>query len=148
MTETLILPLPALRLPADFPWRVRFVGAVEAELRQLRASGHFLPSRFFGYYFRAGRLIGVSGRWTVALDATGVALQLLDAVGEATHGQYSISTLRLEGEPDYILVHDRHIGECWLWRFTSGLHFVEATDPVEGGGDIGWDGAARNLLGY
>ncbi len=147
MTETLIVPLSALRLPADFPSRVRFVSAVEAELRQLRSSGRFLPARFFGYYFRAGRLIGVSGRWTVALDATGAALQLLDAVGEVTHGQYSISTLRLEGEPDYILVHDRHIGECWLWRFTAGLRFVEATDPVDGG-DVGWDGATRNLLGY
>ena len=69
MTENDIVPLPGFRLPSNLPWRVRFTAAVNAELRRLRTTGHYLPPRFFGYYFRGGRPIAVSGSWTVVLES-------------------------------------------------------------------------------
>jgi hypothetical protein len=62
-----------------------------------------------------------------------------------THGQYSISSTGRDRTPDYLLVHDRRDGACWLWSFDDGLRFVEAVEPMIGGG---WDGAeAPRLLG-
>jgi hypothetical protein len=29
-----------------------------------------------------------------------------------------------------VLIHDRHDGACWLWRFAYGVRFVMATEPV------------------
>ena len=50
--------------------------------------------------------------------------------------------------PDFLLVHDRRDGACWLWRFAYGLHFVEATGPISGddSGSIGGTGNQK-LLG-
>jgi hypothetical protein len=143
MTENVLVRMP-FRLPADYPWRVRFVGAVDEELRRLRAAGAFRPGRFFGYYFRHGRPVGVSGAWTVTLDATSVTMALLDAIGEATHGQFSVMALSDDGEPDFMLVHDRRDGSCWLWGYPWGLRFVESTEPVLEG--LTWDDAQNRKL--
>jgi hypothetical protein len=70
MAENVLIPLPGFQLPVDLPWRVGFVALVEDQLRRLRATGRFLPPRFFGYYFRANVPVGIGGSWTVSLDAT------------------------------------------------------------------------------
>jgi hypothetical protein len=148
MTDNLLIALPGLELPDDFPWRVKFVAAVEEQLRLLGSSGRFLPSRFFGYYFRGGQPVAVCGRWTVTLDALPALTRLPGAVEKLSEGVCSIATSSRRADPDFILVHDRHEGACWLWRFCFGLKFVEATDAVEGRG--GWhfdDAENRNLLG-
>jgi hypothetical protein len=125
---------------------VRFTAAVNAELRRLRTTGHYLPPRFFGYYFRNGRPIAVSGSWTVVLESLPPVSTLVSAVDTATEGRYSISAGNgPTEEPEYILVHDRLDGECWLWRFAAGMRFVEATDPVEVAG-IPWETENRKLL--
>src|SRR5579862_7304763 len=67
--ENLLIPLPGFSLPTDFPWRVRFILAVDEQLKRLRATGHYVPSRFFGYFFQGDQAIGVSGSWTVSLDS-------------------------------------------------------------------------------
>lgn len=147
MSENILVPLPGFHLPLDFPWRVRFVAAVEGELRRLRASGRFDPPRFFGYYFRKGRPVGISGPWTVALECNTTAMRLLESVENVTQGEYSIETASSDGQPDFLLIHDRRDGECWLWRFSRGLRFVEATEPVEAA-CTGWnDSDERKLLG-
>jgi hypothetical protein len=146
MSENILVPLPSFRLPQDYPWSVRFVAAVEGELRRLRASGHFSPPRFFGYYFRGGRPVGVSGPWTVALESNPYAMRLLEAIDEITQGEYSIATPDGGADPDFLLVHDRLDGGCWLWRFRCGLRFVEATEPVEAA-FMGWsDSGDRRLM--
>jgi len=145
MKENLLAPLPGFRLPYDYPWRVGIVSAVEAELRRLRASGRFQPPRFFRYYFRQGRPVGVCGPWTVALETNSCAMLLHAVIGEITQSAFSISAD--EGDPDFLLVHDRRDGACWLWRFRSGLRFVEATEPVDAA-FTGWNDAEDwNLLG-
>ncbi|MGH7996476.1 MAG: hypothetical protein ACREFX_09005 [Opitutaceae bacterium] len=141
MSENILVPLPGFHLPADFPWRVGFVVAVEQELRRLRAAGRFRPQRFFGYYFRKGRPVGVSGPWTVALEANDNAMRLLEAVDQITRGEYHVVAPNAASDPDFLLIHDRLDGECWLWHYRCGLRFVEATEPVEmvcgGWGDSG-----------
>ena len=139
MTENDTIPLPGLRLPSNLPWRVRFTAAVNAELRRLRTTGHYVPPRFFGYYFRNGRPIGVSGSWTVVLETLPPVGTLAAAVERATEGQYSISAGNGPAdEPDYILVHDRRDGECLLWRFARlhaaarhGIIFVAVLKAME-----------------
>jgi|SRR5580658_7660066 hypothetical protein len=145
MSENVLIPLPGFTLPIDFPWRIRFIAAVEEQLRFLRSSGHFLPPRFFGYYFQGNRPVGVSGRWTVALDAEPALLRLPTALERLTHGHFSICCEAGEDEPDFLLVHDRLDGGCWLWRFAYGMRFVEATEPVEIDGVNGLGN--RKLLG-
>ena len=50
--------------------------------------------------------------------------------------------------PEYMLIHDRRDGACWLWGFEHGLRFVEATDPVMEPEESGLDGAQNpKLLG-
>ena len=146
MTETDIVPLPGFRLPSNLPWRARFTAAVNAELRRLRTTGHYLPPRFFGYYFRGGRPIAVSGSWTVVLESLPPISTLLGGVERMTDGQQSIAAGNGPlDEPEYILIHDRRDGECCLWRFAAGMRFVEATDPVEAGG-VPWDAENRKQL--
>lgn len=130
MADNVLIPLPTFNLPADFPWRVRFISAVDEHLRRLRATGHFRPSRFFGYYFRGDVPMGVSGNWTVTLDAEPPLVQLKTALNRVTKGQFSISSESNDTDPDFLLIHDRRDGACCLWRFEYGLRFVEATDPV------------------
>jgi hypothetical protein len=130
MTDNVLIPLPGFLLPSDFPWRVRFIAAVDGHLRRLRATGHFLPPRFFGYYFRGDAPVGVSGNWTVTLDAEPPLMQLLTMVDRVTQGQFTIASPSRGTDPDFILVHDRRDGACWLWRFDYGLRFVESNDPI------------------
>lgn len=147
MSDNVLIPLPTFSLPVDFPWRVRFISAVDEHLRRLRATGHFRPSRFFGYYFRGEAPMGVSGNWTVTLDAEPPLLQLKSALDRITKGQFSISSQSGDADPDFLLVHDRRDGACWLWRFEYGLRFVEAIDAVSNH-DRGTDQAEnRKLLG-
>jgi hypothetical protein len=146
MPENLLIPLPDLDLPPDFPWRVGFVGLVNEQLRRLRATGYFIPPRFFGYYFQAGAPVGVGGCWTVTLDAVQPASLLPRMVERLTLGAYPIASLLRDRFPDYLLVHDRQDGACWLWTFTEGLRFVEAVEPTLG--DDGYDSAEKpRLLG-
>lgn len=147
MSENVLVPLPGFELPVDFPWRVGFIGLVNEQLRRLRATGHFLPPRFFGYYFQANIPVGVGGSWTVSLDATRPASLLPGLLERLTHGQFSITSPGRDTVPDYLLVHDRRDGACWLWSFAEGLRFVEAVEPItsEGGGDS--DAEKPKLLG-
>jgi len=132
MTDNILIPLPGFILPGDFPWRVNFVSAVEYQLRCLRTSGSFLPPRFFGYYFLQEEPIGVTGQWTVSLDASPPLSALSEALEQMTLGQYAIASPHPTSAPDFLLVHDRLDGACWLWRFAFGLRFVESTEPVLG----------------
>jgi len=138
MNENVLIPLPGFQLPLDFPWRVGFVHLVDEQLRRLRATGHFLPPRFFGYYFQENTPVGVGGSWTVSLDSKRPATLLPDLMNRMTQGQYSITSRGPSSKPDFILVHDRRDGACWLWTYEDGLKFVEAVEPTHGGG---FDGA-------
>ena len=60
MLENLLVPLPGFTLPPDFPWRIKFIAAVDEQLRRLRATGHYVPARFFGYYFQGMSPVGIS----------------------------------------------------------------------------------------
>jgi hypothetical protein len=144
--ENVLIPLPGFTLPEDFPWRVKFVSLVDGQLRRLRASGRFLPPRFFGYYFQGGDPVAVSGSWTVTLDHEPQVMNLPSALEDLTLGQYAIDSRSQNTDPDFLLVHDRRDGACWLWRFAYGLRFVMATEPVSG--DDGMNNAEnRKLLG-
>jgi hypothetical protein len=119
---------------------------VNAQLRKLRATGHFLPPRFFGYYLQGETPVGVGGSWTVLLDAIKPATLLPRLLQPITRGLYSIKSEGAHDSPEYLLVHDRRDGACWLWTFADGMRFVEAVEPIEGGD---WsDGTEqRKLLG-
>lgn len=144
MPDNVLIPLPSFMLPGDYPWRVGFVSLVDDQLRRLRATGHFVPPRFFGYYFQGNVPVGVGGSWTVSLDGTRPASLLPGMVDRVTHGQYTISSAGRDSAPDYMLIHDRRDGACWLWSFDDGLRFVESVEPVTGG----WDGhEAPKLFG-
>jgi len=132
MTDNVLIPLPGFELPMDYPWRVGFVGLVNDQLRRLRATGHFLPPRFFGYYFQEQLPVAVGGSWTVSLDATHPAALLPRMVERVTQGEYTITSTHRDIAPDFLLVHDRRDGACWLWSFTDGLRFVEAYEPTKG----------------
>lgn len=132
MSENVLIPLPGFELPKDFPWRVGLVAMVNCELRRLRATGHFLPPRFFGYYFQADMPIGVGGSWTVPLEGTQPMSLIPGMLEQVTHGQYSITSTGPGTTPDYLLVHDRRDGTCWLWSFEEGLRFVEEVEPMAG----------------
>lgn len=148
MAENVLIPLPGFALPPDYPWRVGFVALVNDQLRKLRATGHFLPPRFFGYYFQQHVPVGVGGSWTVSLDAADPAAQLPGLLERVTQGAYTITSAARDAVPDFLLVHDRRDGACWLWSFAEGLRFVEAVEPTKGG-EEGWgDGADHpKLLG-
>lgn len=143
MAENILIPLPGFELPKDFPWRVGFVGLVNDQLRRLRATGHFVPPRFFGYYFQGDVPVVVGASWTVSLDPMAQPASLLPRMLERmTCGAYSITSGSRETNPDFLLVHDRHDGACWLWSFADGMRFVEAVEAVKG--DDWWDGADQH----
>lgn len=144
MTANVLIPLPGFQLPADFPWRVGFVALVDDQLRRLRTTGHFLPPRFFGYYFQSDVPIGVGGSWTVSLDATRPATLLPQALDRVTQGAFSITSPCAPEPPEFLLVHDRRDGACWLWSFRDGLRFVEAVEPTSGDEN---DAEQQRLLG-
>jgi hypothetical protein len=135
MAENVLIPLPGFQLPGDFPWRVGFVSLVDEQLRRLRATGHFLPPRFFGYYFQSQVPVAVGGSWTVSLDPARPATLLPTLLDRVTHGLYSIMGCGPKHPPEYLLVHDRRDGACWLWSFEDGLRFVESVEPTAGGHD-------------
>src|SRR4051812_38299004 len=92
MTENILIPLPGFELSGDYPWRIGFVALVDDQLRRLRATGHFLPPRFFGYYFQGAVPIAVGGSWTVSLDPARPATQIPEQLEKITHGQYGITS--------------------------------------------------------
>jgi hypothetical protein len=148
MSDNVLIPLPNFTLPVDLPWRVHFIGAVNDQLRRMHATGHYAPPRFFGYYFQGGSPIGVSGSWTVSLDPIPLLARLPDELKRATQGSYSITTVARDSDPEFLLVHDRRDGACWLWKFAYGLRFVEATEASTGEDDCGHDSSEnRRLLG-
>jgi hypothetical protein len=144
MTENVLIPLPGFTLPGDFPNRIGLVGLVDQQLRKLRTTGHFVPPRFFGYYFQSRVPIGVGGSWTVTLDDSRPVSLLPDLLARVTRGKYGIVGRGPTGKPDYLLVHDRRDGACWLWTFQEGLRFVESPEPMIGGRD---NAEAPKLLG-
>jgi hypothetical protein len=146
MSENTLIPLPGFALPPDFPWRVGFVSLVNDQLRRLRATGYFLPPRFFGYYFQANTPIGVSGSWTVTLDPVHPMSSVPGLLDQLTHGQYSITAGR-DATPEYLLVQDRRDGACWLWTYEDGVRFVESAEPVLASGDDASDAENPKLLG-
>jgi hypothetical protein len=146
MIDTTLFPLPGFGLPTDFPWQVGFVAAVDAHLRRLRATGHFVPARFFGYYFRGVLPIAVSGGWTVTLELMPPISHLAERLEYLTDGKFEIASPSRERVPDYMLIHDRQDGACWLWAFERGLRFVEATEPVIEVEGSGMDGAENPKL--
>jgi hypothetical protein len=146
MSDNVIIPLPKFVLPGDLPWRVGFVALVDDQLRRLRATGFFVPGRFFGYFFQAEQPVAVSGSWTVTLEAEHPITALPGMVEKATNGHFSVVSAKRESVPDYMLVHDRLDGTCWLWTFPEGLRFVEAVEPVSGG-ETGGDVERPRLLG-
>lgn len=127
--ENVLVPLPGILLPPDLPWRVQFVALVEEHLRRMAAVPDFSPPRFFGYYFRGREPVAVAGPWTVLLDPLPPLVNLPDTLDRVTGGRFGVSAER-DGEPEFILVHDRRDGACWLWRFAYGLRFVMAHEPV------------------
>ena len=148
MIDNVLIPLPGFTLPNDFPWRVKFIAAVDEHLLRLRATGHFVPSRFFGYYFRGNLPMAVSGNWTVTLDLMPPVSQLPEVLEYVTKGQYTITSESRDRLPDFMLVHDRRDGACWLWQFEHGLRFVESTDAVLEAQDSGLDDVKNpKLLG-
>lgn len=144
MRENVLIPLPGFRLPEDYPWRTGLVEAVDLQLRRLRATGHFSPPRFFGYYFQAGTPVGVAGSWTVTLDHRRPVSLLPGLLEPLTQGKYSIVSATQAKNPDFVLVHDRRDGACWLWTFNDGMRFIESLDPVMNGLD---DAEASKLAG-
>ena len=150
MTDNVLIPLPGFTLPGDYPWQIRFVSAVEEQLRRLRAAGQFCPPRFFGYFFQGGLPVAVCGNWTVTLESEPPISDLADNIDYLTQGRFPIASESEDRLPDFLLVHDRFDGACWLWRFAYGLQFVEATQPIVGGDDSsGGTGSSpnRKLLG-
>lgn len=130
MTDHLLIDLPEIRLPRDLAWRVKFIETVEEHVRKLGVIGHFQPPRFFGYYFAGHRPVVLALNWKVTLDTVPLLLKLRQAVERITENQFSITTESDDMVPDYLLVHDRHDGACWLWNFAQGRRFVEAHEPV------------------
>ena len=87
------------------------------------------------------------GNWTVTLDAEPPLLQMKAALNRITKGQFSIASGAAEADPDFLLVHDRRDGACWLWRFEYGLRFVETIDPVSNDDRGTGQAGNRKLLG-
>jgi len=130
MTDHLLIDLPEIRLPRDLAWRVKFIEAVEDHVKQLGVAGHFEPPRFFGYYFAGRHPVVLARHWKVTLDSAPLLWRLRQILEKMTENQFSIGCAADNGEPDYLLIHDRHDGACWLWGFAQGKRFVEASEPV------------------
>jgi hypothetical protein len=129
MTDPLLIDLPEIRLPRDLAWRVKFIQAVEEHMRHLGVAGHFEPPRFFGYYFAGRHPVVLARHWKVTLDGAPLLWRLRTILEGITEDQFSIVTESDDVQPDYLLVHDRLDGSCWLWGFAQGRRFVEAHEP-------------------
>lgn len=152
MTDNILIELPEIRLPRDLAWRVKFIDAVEEHVRQLGVAGHFKAPRFFGYYFAGRNPVVLARRWKVTLDAAPLLSRLRQMLDRMTDHQFSIVAETEDTEPEYLLVHDRFDGACWLWGFAQGRRFVEAHEPMtaadhpDGAADAG-DATNQRLLG-
>ena len=146
MSDNVLIPLSGFYLPGDFPWRVGFITLVDQQLRRFRATGHFSPPRFFGYYFRGYLPVAVGGSWTVALDPVPPMTLLPEIIEKFTQGEYRIGSQSRELLPEYMLVQDTRDGACWLWSFAGGRRFIEANDPVLSGDGLD-DAEKTKLLG-
>jgi len=135
MTDNMIIDIPELRLPRDMAWRVKFIEAVEDHARRLGINGRFKVPRFFGYYFTGHRAVVVAGLWTVLVDDADLLKRLRITVEKITDNRFNIATADEGGEPEFMLVNDSHDGSCWLWDYTHGRNFLEASDPVAMGVD-------------
>lgn len=130
MTDPKIIDLPEIRLPRDLAWRVKFIQAVEEHMRHLGVDGHFQPPRFFGYYFCGNHPVVLARHWKVTLDASPLLCRMRHILAGITDDKFSIVAKTEQSLPEYLLVHDRHDGACWLWNFAEGQRFVEAHEPV------------------
>jgi hypothetical protein len=134
MTDLPIIDLPDIKLPRDLAWRVKFIDAVEEHVQKLGVSGHFQPPRFFGYYFAGRHPVVLARNWKVTLDAAPLLQKLRQMLERLTESRFSIAAESIDAEPNYLLVHDRLDGTCWLVGFAQGRRFVEAHEPVSGAG--------------
>ena len=132
MTDQLLIELPEIRLPRDLAWRVKFIEAVEDHVRLLGVTGHFEPPRFFGYYFSGRNPVVLARHWKVTLDSAPLLSRLRQILERMTDNQFNIAAESEATLPDYLLVHDRFDGTCWLWEFEQGRRFVEAHQAVAG----------------
>ncbi|MBA4136994.1 MAG: hypothetical protein C0518_06730 [Opitutus sp.] len=130
MTDHLLIDLPELKLPRDLARRVKFIEAVEQHAARLGIKGRYEPSRFIGYYFAGAFPVVVSGHWTVTLDDVPLLRSVRDMIERITDARFSICSRREDETPDFMLVHDRHDGSCWLWEFAPGRRFLEARQAV------------------
>ncbi len=130
MTDQILIDLPEIKLPADLAWRVKFIEAVEDHVRKLGVVGQFQPPRFFGYYFNGRHPVVLARNWKVTLDAAPLLQKLREMLERITENRFSITTESDASAPDFLLVHDRHDGSCWLWGFAQGRRFVEALEPI------------------
>lgn len=134
MTEYRLIELPWMRLPRDLAWRVRFVEAVEDHARKLGLEARFRPPRFCGYFFSGPSPVVMAGKWTVTLDHTPLLNEVRVSVERLTERRFSIASPSAREAPEFMLVNDQHDGACWLWDYGHGRQFVEAHEPVSGGG--------------
>jgi hypothetical protein len=130
MMDNMLINLPEVRLPPDMAWRVKFVEAVEQHAQRLGIAGRFNAPRFFGYYFTGSHPVVMAGHWTVMLDEVPLMRRLRHTVENVTENRFSIASEADGAEPEFLLVHDRHDGSCWLWDFLHGRRFLEASEPV------------------
>jgi hypothetical protein len=147
MTDNMPINLPEIRLPRDLAWRVKFIEAVEEHVRHLGVTGHFQPPRFFGYYFAGRHPVVLARHWKVTLDAAPLLWRMHHVLEGLTDSQFSIAAKSDDTVPDYLLVHDRFDGACWLWEFARGRRFVEAHEPMQGASEpdgASGDGGAQN----
>ncbi len=152
MMDNLLIELPELRLPRDLAKRVKFVEAVEEHARRLGITGCYNPTRFIGYYFAGAFPIVVSGHWTVTLDEVPLLRSVREMIERITDHRFSIGSLSEDTHPEFMLVHDRFDGGCWLWEYAHGRRFLEARQPVmsgnfDGEDPTGDDKGGRKLLG-
>ncbi len=78
----------------------------------------------------------MTGSWTVTLDPEKPLTELPRTLDRVTSGRFAI-TGAPDSPPDFMLIHDRLDGACWLWRFAYGRRFVMATEPLLDDSDEG-----------
>jgi hypothetical protein len=149
MMDNLLIDLPELKLPRDLARRVKFIEAVEDHAARLGIKGRYEPSRFIGYYFAGLFPVVVSGHWTVTLDDVPLLRSVREMIERITDGRFSISSAAEDTMPEFMLVHDRHDGSCWLWEYAHGRRFLEARQPVMPWSEVEGPGAGEGprLLG-
>ena len=130
MMDNLIIDIPELRLPRDMAWRGKCIEAVEQHAGRLGITGRFKVPRFFGYYFSGSHAVVVAGLWTVLVDDAALLRRLRVTVEQITDHRFNIASREEGGEPEFMLVNDSHDGSCWLWDYTHGRRFLEASEPV------------------